>query len=377
MARELGRHTGRYWRGALLLAGLSGPLVCGWLDRESGFGIAVARQADRATTTPDQRARGADAGADTRPTWVDLPATERVEFSPTAAESGVPEQFRLAAHEFAYTARLEHENARVRKFAITFPSPVVTESEKNNTVHAEYFQPAGEGPKPACLVLHILGGDFLLSRTIANYLAQNGIAAMFVKLPYYGERRDPAIPRRMISRNPAEAVDGMIQGVLDLRRATAFLAARPEVDPQRLGITGISLGGIMSVVAASGEPRLKSVASYLSGGNFAEFLWSVDHPDAERFREQWTAAGKTRDDFATLVSKIDPVALAPALKNRRLLLVLARHDEVIPPDHGQALWKALGEPRRLVWLDAGHYTAARYLPLELVRIETFLKSTRP
>ena len=58
----------------------------------------------------------------------------------------------------------------------------------------------------------------------------------------------------------------MTQAVLDIRRGAAWLAARPEVDSEQLGITGISLGGIMSALGASGEPRLKNVAVFLGGG---------------------------------------------------------------------------------------------------------------
>ena len=48
------------------------------------------------------------------------------------------------------------------------------------------------------IVLHILGADFALSRYFAARLADRGVAALFVKLPYYGERtggrRGEAIP---------------------------------------------------------------------------------------------------------------------------------------------------------------------------------------
>ncbi len=47
-------------------------------------------------------------------------------------------------------------------------------------------------------MLHILGADFALSRYLAARLADRGVAAMFVKLPYYGERR-PAGDKRFLS----------------------------------------------------------------------------------------------------------------------------------------------------------------------------------
>src|SRR5262249_55970537 len=191
-----------------------------------------------------------------------MPIAERgtVTFQPSALDEKVPERFRLAPHEFEYRSQFSRELSRVRRTRVTFPSPVVTDVPANNTVHAEYFQPRGAGPFPACVVLHILGGDFLLAETVALHLAGRGVAALFVKMPYYGPRRGKDSPKRMISEDPRETVKGMTQGVLDIRRATAWLAERSEVDADRLGIPGISLGGIRTALAGSGEPRLANVA---------------------------------------------------------------------------------------------------------------------
>ena len=57
---------------------------------------------------------------------------------------------------------------------------------------------------PGVVVLHILGGEFPLSQTVASSLARAKVAAFFIKMPYYGERRSPDSSRRMLSRNPRE-----------------------------------------------------------------------------------------------------------------------------------------------------------------------------
>jgi dipeptidyl aminopeptidase/acylaminoacyl peptidase len=196
----------------------------------------------------------------------DVPEVASVEFVPAKNEESVPIHFRLKPHRFDSDAELLRESASWRTITITFPSPMETVVPENNTVHGEYFQPAGAGPFPGVVVLHILGGEFPLSQTVASSLARAKVAALFIKMPYYGERRSKESPRRMISRDPRETAEGMTQAVLDVRRAGAWLAARPEVDKQRLGVTGISLGGIMSALSAAGEPRFRKVAIYLGGG---------------------------------------------------------------------------------------------------------------
>src|SRR5262245_50984590 len=114
-----------------------------------------------------------------------------VKFVPLAKEDRVvPEPFRLPAKTFAFQQQPQARwNDAVAMSLVTFPSPVVTAQPNNNTVHCEYFRPVKPGKHPACVVLHILGGDFALARVFANNLAQHGVAALFLKMPYYGERR--------------------------------------------------------------------------------------------------------------------------------------------------------------------------------------------
>lgn len=308
------------------------------------------------------------------PVFIDVPGTGSVSFKVTPRETQVPVQFRLTDHEFRFHVEVGQENAATRVSIVQFPSPVTTDVAVNNTIHAEYFQPAGNGPHPGVIVLHILGGDFLLSRTVANHLAQHGVAALFVKMPYYGPRRDRTSPRRMISHDPHETVAGMTQAVLDIRRAAAWLRSRPEVNPDRVGVMGISLGGIMSALSGAAEPRFDRVAIFLGGGNFAEFLWDSPLRQAEEFRREWTASGGTRDSFAKVLNPVDPVTHGPLLRGRRVLMIESRHDEVIPPANAIALHEAIGREPQLVWLNAGHYTAIWYLPRELVRLEQFFKA---
>lgn len=306
-----------------------------------------------------------------------LSASGFVEFTPAEDEQVLPEQFRLAAHRFDYSAELLKETRAVRKYRVTFPSPVQTAVEANNTVHATYMQPREGALGPGVVVLHILGGDFFLSETIAHHLASNGIPALFVKMPYYGERRS-ASRNKMITKDPRESAEGMRQGVLDIRQAAAWLAARPEVDRNRLGITGISLGGIMSALAAGIECRLTSCAVYLGGGDFANVLW--DHADGEavKFRKAWQEAGGDQATFAEILRPVDPCTYGLRLTGRRILMVNATHDEVIPRSSTEALQKSIAAPVEDLWLDAGHYSVARYLPIELVRLHLFFQGkTRP
>lgn len=292
-----------------------------------------------------------------------LPAAEpvirtgEVKFEERADEAKVPERFRLKPHTFAFRDEpLPEATEGVKVSLVTFPSPVVTPHELNNTVHCEFFLPERKEKVPAVVVLHILGGDFPLSRLFCSALASRGVAALFVKMPYYGPRRAPGNSRRMVSKEPQETIEGMTQAILDIRRGAAFLGAQPEIDPEQLGVFGISLGGITGGLAASVEPRFQNVCLLLAGGDMGRIGW--ENPELKDVREKWTKSGKTREEFFDLMKQVDPVQYASAARGKRILMLNAKSDEIIPKACTESLWRAFGEPE-IVWYDGGHYTVAR------------------
>jgi dienelactone hydrolase len=287
------------------------------------------------------------------------PRRGAIDFQPAKEEAEVPERFRLAAHRFAFEQRpQETASVKIRLSEVTFPSPVVTPHPANNTVHCEYFRPAAEGRYPGVIVLHILGGDFDLCRLMGRTLAHHGVCALFVKMPYYGERRPPGLPARMISLDPKASVQGMTQAVLDIRRATAWLGGQAEVDGRQLGVFGISLGAITGALAAECEPRLQNVFLVMAGGDIGKV--GLKSPYAALAQKKWLADGGTVEGLVDALRPVDPAAYGKNLRGRRVAMLNARYDEIIPRECTDSLWKAAGEPE-IIWYDCGHYSMGRFL----------------
>ncbi|MCP4192964.1 MAG: alpha/beta hydrolase family protein [Planctomycetaceae bacterium] len=303
----------------------------------------------------------------------DRSATGKVRFVPSENEANIAPIFQLEQHTFEYELVVRKKTwfQLIPEQIVRFPSPQVTPFECNNTVHCEYFVPRGKKAAPGVIVLHILGGDFELSRTICRTLALNGIGALFLKMPYYGPRRPAGIDVRMISADLTQTQAGMQQAVLDVRRATAWLASRPEINPERLGITGISLGGIVAALAASAEPRLSKACLVLAGGDLAKMIRESD--ELGDIRKQWKAKSIDEKNAVAQLRTVDPLTYAKELKQRQLLMFNARKDKVIPPACSQALWEAAGKPE-IEWWNAGHYSAAWYLPRGLARMLEFFRT---
>lgn len=286
-----------------------------------------------------------------------------VVFRPAQEESSVPERFRLKPETFAYELEQVLETPRYRVSRVRFPSPITTPAPENNVIHAEFFDPVGlPGRRPAVVVLHILGSDFPLSRYVAARLADRGVAALFLKLPYYGERRPSGgpgpVPLRFLSADIERTMLSMRQAVCDVRRGLCWLADRSNVDSTQLGVTGISLGGIVASLAVAVDPAAKEGVFLLAGGDLSRILWEM--PETRKFRQAWEASGKTIDDLKVLTDPFDPLTYARRLSRKRVLMLAGKVDEVVPPASALALWNASGRPE-IRWYDCGHYSAVGYL----------------
>lgn len=296
-----------------------------------------------------------------------------VKFEPIGDVKNVPERYRLAAHTFDYEMDLKYPlpGCDVDVWRLRFPSPVTTPHKENNTVHAEYFRPRGDGRFPCVIVLDIMGGDQTVSRMIATRLAQERIAGLFVQMAYYGPRRPPGSKLRLVSPDVQHTLAAMTQTVLDLRRATAWMASRPEIDSDRLGILGTSLGSFLSSLTAEMEPRLTRVAVLLGGGGLVDAYY--DDPRGAIVRRVWELAGGSKKKLADLIAPIDPLTCAANLKDRKVLLIAARQDDIVPPKMAEALWEASGK-QQIVWYDCDHYGAVFYLVPALRHIVDHFKA---
>jgi cephalosporin-C deacetylase-like acetyl esterase len=283
-------------------------------------------------------------------------------FRPGPLELSVPERFRLEPAVVSFELERVMTTKKYTVSKLRFPSPIETPDAVNNVVHAEYFAPTGSGPKrPGVIVLHILGADFPLSRYMAARLADRGVAALFVKLPYYGERRPASqgqSAKRFLSTDIERTVTAMRQAVCDVRRAAAWLAARPDVDAQRLGVAGISLGGIVAALTVAVDPAIREGVFLLAGGDLSSILWGM--PEGAGYHEAWLASGRTKKDLKILTDPFDPLTYADRLIGKRLLFIAGKVDEVVPPSSTLLLWEAAGRPP-IHWCDCGHYSAVGYL----------------
>ncbi|WP_397571510.1 acetylxylan esterase [Schlesneria sp. T3-172] len=145
--------------------------------------------------------------------------------------------------------------------------------------------------------------------------------------------------------------------VYENRRAVDYLRSRPEVDPDRIGITGASGGGNQTMYAGAFDERLKCVVPTCSVGNYQAYLGAACCfcevvPGALRFTEEGDVLGlaanrglmvtsATKDAFQFSVDEArKSVARAEAIA--RLFGTSTKHTIIESPhDYNQEMREAM------------------------------------
>jgi dienelactone hydrolase len=120
-------------------------------------------------------------------------------------------------------------------------------------VNAFLIVPRTAGRHPAVLFLHGSGGTRQDLLVPAAELATRGAVTMTISQPNNAATFRPL--------------------VVNARRALDLLAARADVDPNRLGLVGYSLGAQTAAILAGDEPRLKAVGIVAGRGNQTTRYW--------------------------------------------------------------------------------------------------------
>ncbi len=154
-----------------------------------------------------------------------------------------------------------------RRLKITFVS------EPGDRVPAYLFLPQRAGKLPAVLCLHQttsigkgepagLGG--LANLHYARELAQRGYVTLAPDYPGYGGYQCGPYAMGYASAT--------MKGIWNHRRALDLLQSLPQVDPERLGCIGHSLGGHNTLFLAAFDERVKVAVTSCGFNSFAKYM---------------------------------------------------------------------------------------------------------
>jgi fermentation-respiration switch protein FrsA (DUF1100 family) len=155
----------------------------------------------------------------------------------------------------------------------------------------------------------------------------------------------------MFWRGLPELRKALVDSPATLLLATDYLAQRPDVDPQAIGIVGASFGVPAATVAAALDTRLRA-AALLYGGADLPLLFAhnvkLGSPVADRL---------ARLAVWVLTRPVEPARYAGAIAPRPTLVVNAPADPFIPRASAEALQAALRPPKEVRWIPLDHFAA--------------------
>ncbi|MGW6984301.1 alpha/beta fold hydrolase [Streptomyces sp. NPDC054932] len=247
----------------------------------------------------------------------------------------------------------------------------------------------GTEKRPAVLLGHGFGGSKDDVRAQAERLARDGYAVLTWSARGFGRSEG-----RIGLNDPAYEVK-------DVSRLIDWLAARPEVqldaaDDPRVGVSGASYGGAVSLLAAGHDPRVDAIAPQITYWNLADSLfpngvfkklWSgifftsgstdamqqavpgqrpgpaAAAPGCGRFQpelcamyERVAVAGRPDAEARALLEQRSPSAVGDRIKVPTLI-VQGQDDSLFPLDQADAMARAIaanGAPVSVDWAAGGH-----------------------
>lgn len=244
---------------------------------------------------------------------------------------GRAETYARALDTFARSTRLGSINRERVEIPLT-----------TGTMPALYTRAEGPGPHPVVVYCNGLDSckELLYWSRLPEALAKRGISTLCVDQPGTGEAlRLQNLPVDPHSEHWAS-------------KAIDWLETQPDVDPKRIGMTGISLGGHFAPRAVAYEPRFASGACWGANHNWAE----VQQKRLKREGENpvphywahviWAFGAKDMDDF---LAKAEDMNLNGHMGGVKVpfLVTHGAKDRQISVDYAQDCYDQLvNSPRR-------------------------------
>jgi dienelactone hydrolase len=220
------------------------------------------------------------------------------------------------------------------------------------------------------ILLHPLNVQPDAMRSICRSLTANGIDCLWLTMPYYGERSSNGFAAALaMAVSTDRLIEATRQAVMDVRRATAFLASRSDIDSAQISLMGCSLGSLVAALTMGVDGRYPQAVLILSGGDITQML--ADNPivmpmlsltiradlATETARTPGAPASREVDIKELLRQRltiIEPLTWCDRAADTRVLMINARQDALIPPALTAKLTQALPHAESR-WYNGDHW----------------------
>lgn len=268
----------------------------------------------------------------------------------------IPNFYNYSSEGIAFNLKLSSQEKNLKIYELEFRSFVNSGFPENDKVRCFYYKPETDYRIPAIIIIHGYKARKLkIEKEIARKVAQRKMAGIVFILPYHSLRKPKNISsgKFFISDDLIKVRETFRQTIIDIRCLIDWLEKRDEIDRERIGIMGISLGAIVTNLAMGVDERIRAGVSVLGGGNFPEILWKSILTIPLKIKLLYK--GINKKTLSQNLEIIDPITFSYRNRPRRVLMINGRLDLILPPSCAEDLWEALGKPE-IKWLWSGHYS---------------------
>ena len=246
---------------------------------------------------------------------------------------------------------------------------VAVEFSGGQNAHAVMHKAAGEGCKPTIVMLP--GMDAIKEDVVNpfnNYYAERGMNACAMDGPGQGECNFHA------AWQTEHNYEAAVSAVID------WLLQRDDVDADKIGIMGMSMGSRWGVLAAAHDDRVKAVCGQMANVGSFDMIFEQAQPNFKRIFMYMTNHSDEAafDEFVARLTRLPDAAREVRCPH---LLVAGDMDELCSPEDIDTFRSNLAGPSEL-WLYEGVFhpmgeVAAEIYPAIADWLHTSLQDGRP
>lgn len=220
--------------------------------------------------------------------------------------------------------------------------------------------PDDDESSPAVLMLHGFTGTRIESHFIFVKMARRMAEAGYFVMRFdfrgsgesEGEFREVTVPGE----------------VDDAEKALAWLRQRPEVDPERVVLLGLSMGGCVAAAVAGEDERTAGLILWSAIADLMEIVQTAGSQRAAAEQPPSNQPEETLDfggnliglPFIETIGEIKPLQSLQDFK-RPVLIIHGTEDQTVPPEHAERYYQVLGPGHaELHWIAGADHTYSSY-----------------
>jgi dipeptidyl aminopeptidase/acylaminoacyl peptidase len=120
----------------------------------------------------------------------------------------------------------------------------------------------------------------------------------------------------------------------DIRAGITYLKDREEINSNRIGLIGISEGGIIAPMIAVTDSSIIAIVLMAGPATKGEFIWDFQSGTG------WRNSVQSMSDWLEFISDYDPLPIAEMV-SCPVLILHGDQDELVPVEHANILAKAI------------------------------------